>query len=175
MNAEAKLYNPKTESTPMFDPCAVMVALELLDAPKCENRTDLFYFQDGVHFLDAGQGASFPSAPRSSFSLRTVTDTFPNLPPECPYLTNYTFDPKTVVEKEIPIQIALGYRSPEAKARFFADMRLAWLEKAHLLLSRRKTVSCAKRRKYCWQKELTWLCSFSRDTGLFLTLTTSTS
>jgi inosine-uridine nucleoside N-ribohydrolase len=122
VNAEALTYDPKNESTPMFDPCAVMVALELLDNPKCENRVDIFDFKQGVHFLDAGHGEPYPKAPRSAFSLRTVSEVFKNLPPECPYLTNYTFDPKKVPEKEIPIRIALGYKSPAAKARFFADM-----------------------------------------------------
>jgi hypothetical protein len=41
---------------------------------------------------------------------------------QCPRLTNFTFDPADTPENELPVTIALGYVSPEAKGRFFANM-----------------------------------------------------
>lgn len=68
IHAEAMAYDPETESTPMFDPCAIMVVLELLNEVD-EDRASLFLFPDGVHFLEAGEGEEFPSQPRAAFSL----------------------------------------------------------------------------------------------------------
>jgi hypothetical protein len=52
----------------MFDLCAIMVVLELLNEVD-EDRASLFLFPDGVHFLEAGEGEEFPSQPRAAFSL----------------------------------------------------------------------------------------------------------
>jgi hypothetical protein len=68
IHAEAMAYDPETESTPMFDLCAIMVVLELLNEVD-EDRASLFLFPDGVHFLEAGEGEEFPSQPRAAFSL----------------------------------------------------------------------------------------------------------
>ena len=54
VHAESMTYDPNTESTPQFDPAAVMLALELL-SDDCEERFALFEM-DGVHFLETGDG-----------------------------------------------------------------------------------------------------------------------
>jgi hypothetical protein len=55
VNAEAFAYDPETESTPQFDPAAVMLALELLSDNCKEPRIALFEME-GIHFLEPGDG-----------------------------------------------------------------------------------------------------------------------
>lgn len=117
---EAMEYDPETESVPQFDPCAVMLALELLDDEECEDRVELFKFH-AVHFYEAGEGVKFPGKPRTAFSLH-VGEKIADLPEQCPSLTPFTFDPKDTPEKELSVKVALGYKSPAAKDRFYADM-----------------------------------------------------
>lgn len=45
-----------------------------------------------------------------------------DLPDQCPALTNWTFDPLETPEMEIPVTIALGYMSEEAKASYYSEM-----------------------------------------------------
>lgn len=52
IHLEAMEYDPETESVPQFDPCAVMLALELLATEDCEDRVELFKFH-AVHFYEA--------------------------------------------------------------------------------------------------------------------------
>lgn len=119
IHAEAKQYDPDTESTPQFDACAIMVALELLDGENCEDRASLFEF-DSVHFLESGEGEPFPAQPRAAFSLHGESDL--DLPEQCPALTNYTFDSSKTPEYEMPVKVALGYTSVEGKASFYKSM-----------------------------------------------------
>ena len=53
VHAEAMAYDPDTESTPQFDPVAVMLVLELL-VDDCD-RMSLVEF-DGIHFFEASDG-----------------------------------------------------------------------------------------------------------------------
>ena len=119
IHLEALTYDPETESTPQFDACAIMLTLELLDHESCEDRVALYDFED-VHFLEAGEGVAFPDAPRPAFSLHVGEDF--DLPEQCPVLTEHTFDASMTPEEEIPVKVALGYKSTEAKTRFYADM-----------------------------------------------------
>ena len=122
IHLEALAYDPKTESTPQFDPCAIMVAIELLTLEEsCDTLSALYDFE-AVHFLEPGEGVSFPASPRSGFSLYTGQNLGALPTDQCPMLTNFTFDPKDTPETEVPVKITLGYKSPEAKARFFANM-----------------------------------------------------
>jgi inosine-uridine nucleoside N-ribohydrolase len=120
VHAEAMTYDPETESTPQFDACAVMLALELLDDKRCDNRLPIFDF-DAVHFLEAGEGVAFPESPRPAFSLHTGED-FGGLPRQCPVLTNYTFSKEDTPERETPVKITLGFKSRMAKESFYASM-----------------------------------------------------
>jgi inosine-uridine nucleoside N-ribohydrolase len=122
IHLEAKKYDPETESTPQFDACAIMLALELLADSSCEDRLALYDF-DAVHFLEAGDAglASFPDGPRAAFSLHGGGQAF-DLPEQCPALSEYTFDKANTTEAEYPIKVALGFKSPEAKASFYRDM-----------------------------------------------------
>jgi hypothetical protein len=47
-------YDPDTESTPQFDPVAIMLALELL-SDGCEPRMTLVEME-GIHFYEPGDG-----------------------------------------------------------------------------------------------------------------------
>lgn len=107
----------------MFDLCAIMVVLELLNEVD-EDRASLFLFPDGVHFLEAGEGEEFPSQPRAAFSLWAPLDEMIDLPDQCHALTNWTFDPEETPEMEIAVTIALGYKSEEAKASFYSEMAM---------------------------------------------------
>lgn len=122
IHLEALKYDPETESTPMFDPCAIMLALELLDNTT-STRVALFEFE-AVHFLEAGEGEDFPASPRSAFSLyhtAAAAEQF-NLPDQCPSLTTYTFNKTDTPETEMPVQIGLGYVTATAKANFYSEM-----------------------------------------------------
>jgi inosine-uridine nucleoside N-ribohydrolase len=124
IHLEAMAYDPETESTPMFDPCAVMLVLELLD--DCEDRLSLFEFNAGVHFLEADDDGlkPFPEAPRSAFSLLPISHGVmaDELPAECPALTEFTFDPAKTPENDKPVTIALGFTSQAAKDSFYGEM-----------------------------------------------------
>lgn len=120
IHLEAEEYDPEKESVPQFDSCAVMLALELLDDENCEDRVELFKFH-GVHFYEAGEGVTYPGTPRTAFSLHTGEE-IPDLPDQCPSLTPFTFELEDTTEKELPVMVALGYKSVEAKNHFFADM-----------------------------------------------------
>lgn len=124
IHLEALTYDPETESTPMFDPCAVMLVLELLD--DCEDRLSLFEFDAGVHFLEADDEGlrPFPEAPRSAFSLLPISHGVgaDELPAQCPALTDFTFDPSETPEKEKSVTIALGFTSQAAKDSFYGEM-----------------------------------------------------
>jgi len=150
VHAEAMTYDPETESTPQFDPVAIMLALELL-SDACEEPRMSLIEMDGIHFFEAGEGMTdlagvrhgthfllandltisccllaeglkpFPEAPRSAFSLHTGVDPS-QLPAECPNITEFVFDPETTPEVEYPVKVALGYTSPEAKAAVYSDM-----------------------------------------------------
>jgi hypothetical protein len=138
IHLEALAYDPETESTPQFDPCAIMVAMQLLDDDSCEDRASIIDVPGGVKFLEAGKGASFPDSPRSGFSLLPEGFDVAMLPMECPALTPYRFDPSATEAKEMPVSIAFGYTSPEAKASFYAEMasRMAG-----------ETITCVKKGK----------------------------
>ena len=124
IHLEAMTYDPETESTPQFDACAVMLALELLDDKKCEDRLTLYDIDSGVHFLEPGDDGlmPFPEAPRSAFSLLPTDFSVTELPEVCPALTEFTFDPSETVESEMPVTVALGFASAEAKDSFYAEM-----------------------------------------------------
>jgi inosine-uridine nucleoside N-ribohydrolase len=123
IHLEAMTYDPEMESTPQFDACAIMLALELLgDDDACEDRLSVFEF-NAVHFLEAGDDglAAFPAGPRSAFSLHGGGQDF-ELPEQCPALTVHTFDEAETPEAEYPVKVALGFTSAEAKAAFYSDM-----------------------------------------------------
>ena len=122
IHLEAMTYDPETESTPQFDPCAIMVGIELITLKESCDKLSAMYDFKAVHFLEAGEGESFPASPRSGFSLYTGEDLGELPTDQCPMLTNFTFDPDETPENEVPVKITLGYTSPEAKARFFANM-----------------------------------------------------
>ena len=56
VHAEAMTYDPDTESTPQFDPVALMLVLELLSEDCQEARMSLFEIE-GIHFFEANDGA----------------------------------------------------------------------------------------------------------------------
>jgi inosine-uridine nucleoside N-ribohydrolase len=120
VHLEAMAYDPVTQSTPQFDPCAIMLALELLNKD-CEDRLVLVEI-DGVRFMEAGEGVAFPDSPRPAFSLLPKSFEMDKLPEQCPALTPYSFDPAETVAVEKRVSVALGYKSAEAKASFFAEM-----------------------------------------------------
>jgi hypothetical protein len=124
IHAEAMLYDPEFESTPQFDACAIMLALQLLDDDSCADRMVL-YDVEAVHFLettDAGL-AEFPTAPRAAFSLLPVGTAMDNLPEQCPALTPFEFDPAAdTSESEMPVSMTLGYTSQAAKDSVYAEM-----------------------------------------------------
>lgn len=125
IHLEALTYDPETESTPQFDACAIMLAIELLDDESCEDRLTLFDF-DAVHFLEAGDDGlqPFPQAPRSAFSLvpESLDIKDSELPDQCPSLTEFSFDPADTPEEDMPVTVALGFTSQEAKDSFYAEM-----------------------------------------------------
>ena len=53
IHAEAMAYDPDTESTPQFDPVAVMLMLELL-VDECDRMT--LFEMEGIHFFEPGDG-----------------------------------------------------------------------------------------------------------------------
>ena len=56
VHAEAMAYDPDTESTPQFDPVAVMLALELL-SEDCTGQERITLFEmDAIHFYETGEG-----------------------------------------------------------------------------------------------------------------------
>ena len=124
--AEAMKYDPETESTPQFDACAIMLALELLQDDSCEDRMSLYTFNSGVHFSEKGDPGlfEFPETPRAGFSYvaEQQGNDISALPDQCPYLTDITFDPSETPEDEMPVTVALGYKSAEAKASFYTEM-----------------------------------------------------
>jgi len=126
VHAEAMQYDPETESTPQFDACAVMLALELLQDDSCEDRMSLYTFNSGVHFSERGDPGlfEFPDTPRAGFSYvaEQQGNDISALPDQCPYLTDITFDPSETPEDEMPVTVALGYKSAEAKASFYTEM-----------------------------------------------------
>jgi inosine-uridine nucleoside N-ribohydrolase len=108
VTGEAQTYDPDTESTPQFDACAVMLALELLG--DCEPRMALFDFS-GVHYDE------------DSFSLVPEGINFDMLPEEyCPKLVSNSFDYNETEKIERPVVVALGYVSTEAKDEFYSEM-----------------------------------------------------
>jgi inosine-uridine nucleoside N-ribohydrolase len=108
VTGEANAYDPDTASTPQFDACAVMLALELLG--DCEPRMVLFDFP-GVHY-DA-----------NSFSLVPEGIDFDMLPEEyCPKLVSNVFDIEETEKIERPVLVALGYASAKAKDEFYSEM-----------------------------------------------------
>lgn len=125
IHAEAMQYDPLTESTPQFDACAVMLALELAASEKCDSKLVLFDFP-AVHFYentDPGL-ATFPNKPLPGFSLWGGEPDYYDLPTDCPGLTEFTFDANETPEVETPVMITLGYTDPEAKTQFYFDMAL---------------------------------------------------
>jgi inosine-uridine nucleoside N-ribohydrolase len=124
IHEEALAYDPATESTPQFDACAIMVAMELLDdSQNCDDSAVLFTTK--AHFLEAGEGVAFPAQPRPAFSLLEASFALAEdqlLPSQCPSLTDYTFHEEETPEKEKTIWVALGYASEQAKAAFFEEM-----------------------------------------------------
>ncbi|CAJ1959076.1 unnamed protein product [Cylindrotheca closterium] len=121
VHAEAMAYDPDTESTPQFDPVAVMLALELL-VDDCDRMT--LFEMEGIHFFEADDEGlqPFPNAPRSAFSLHTGIPDTATLPAECPNITSFTFNVTDTPEMEYPVQVALGFNSPADKAAVYADM-----------------------------------------------------
>jgi inosine-uridine nucleoside N-ribohydrolase len=108
VTGEALAYDPDTESTPQFDACAVMLALELLG--DCEPRMALYDFS-GAHYDE------------ESFSLVPEGINFDMLPEEyCPKLVSNTFDFNETEKIERPVVVALGYVSAEAKDEFYSEM-----------------------------------------------------
>ena len=126
IHKEAMKYDPETESTPQFDACAVMLALELLDDESCDDRLTLFDIESGVHFYEPGDDGlkGYPDEPRIAFSLLPGDLNIPEeqLPGQCPALTEFTFDPKETPEIEKSVTVALGFNSEEAKKSFYGEM-----------------------------------------------------
>lgn len=122
VHAEAMTYDPEIESTPQFDACAIMLALDLASAETCDSNLALFDFP-AVHFYEnTDEGlAPFPDAPRSAFSLWEGEIEY-DLPTDCPSLTEFTFDADETPEVETPVTIALGFKDPSAKLQFYNDM-----------------------------------------------------
>ena len=121
--AEAWKYDPETESTPQFDACAVMLALQLLDDDKCDDRMSVYEVESGVHFLEPGDEGlqPYPAAPRGGFSLLPEGFGIAELPEQCPALTEFTFDPESTPETK-PVKVALGFTDQEAKDSVYAEM-----------------------------------------------------
>ena len=119
IHAEANKYDPATQSTPQFDACAVMLALELLDDESCEDRMSLFDFDDGVHFVEFGDD----SEPGVALSLipEGIAEKI-ELPDQCPTLTPWSFDPEETSENDSPVKVALGFKSQDAKNSFYTEM-----------------------------------------------------
>ncbi len=116
IHEEAKAYDPETESTPQFDACAVMLAIDLLDNESCDDQLSLFEF-DAIHFLEVGDEgiADFPDQPRAAFSLVSQNfDITTELPNQCPAITEFTFDPAETVEDDMPVVAPLGFVNQDA-------------------------------------------------------------
>jgi len=116
---EAWKYDPATQSTPQFDACAIMLALQLLDDESCEDRMSLFDFEDGVHFVEFGDETevyvAFSLIPESLIGMT-------ELPDQCPSLTHFSFNPEATPEDESPVKVALGFASQDAKDSFYTEM-----------------------------------------------------
>ena len=122
IHQDALAYDPDTESTPQFDACAIMAAIEMLDDK--EDRLFWIDIPQGVHFLEATDSGlnSWPDSPRSAFSLLPTDTCVSDLPDQCPALTDFTFVPEETPEEEVPVKVALGFVSAEAKASFYREM-----------------------------------------------------
>jgi hypothetical protein len=125
IHAEALTYDPEIQSTPQFDACAIMLALDLASAEKCDSNLALFDFP-AVHFYEnTDEGlAPFPGGPRAAFSLWEGDIKYDLPTEECPSLTEYTFDAGETPEVESPVTIALGFKDPSAKSQFYTDMAM---------------------------------------------------
>lgn len=144
---EALAYNPETESTPQFDPCAVMLAIELLDRERCEDRMTLTSFKDGIHFSVPGEAGMkpFPDQPREGFTFIPNTLGSIQLPKECPFLTPFVFDPKNTTATEAPVSVTLGFTSDEAKTSFYSDMALRMAGKTPKCIKKRPSKEAKKK------------------------------
>jgi len=123
IHPEAVKHDPDTESTPMFDPCAIMLAIELIDDEACENRLTLIDIE-AVHFVEADDGFqnNLPNSPRSAFSLLPTGFSLDKFPDQCPNMTSHTFDPEVTPEAEMPVTVAIGFENQAAKDSFYAEM-----------------------------------------------------
>jgi inosine-uridine nucleoside N-ribohydrolase len=126
IHLEALEYDPETESTPQFDPVAVMLALQLLDDEDCEDRMALFEFTDGLRISEPGDSGlmGFPDAPRAGFSYIPSTLGSIDLPSDCPAITPFDFVAADTPAVEAPVMVTLGFTSPEAKASVYKEMAL---------------------------------------------------
>ena len=124
IHKEAMTYDPLFESTPQFDACAVMLALQLLDHKKCDDRMKLYDLEDGVHFLETTDSGlqPYPQSPRGGFSLLPEGFMIADLPEQCPALTEFTFNPATTPEAPKPVNVALVFERPQAKDILYAEM-----------------------------------------------------
>jgi Inosine-uridine preferring nucleoside hydrolase len=121
IHLEALAYDPETESSPQFDPCAIMLTLELLDDHRCQDHVMLYNF-DAVRFWRRVKANPFQI--RRDLPFRSVLKVQRLLlcRTNTQLLSEYTFDPADTHEYEMAIRIALGYTSPAAKAQYHASM-----------------------------------------------------
>lgn len=136
VHKEAMTFDPATQSTPQFDACAVLVAMDVV-RKRASARASLHPFANGIHFVTNPQEEQGLfgelSLPKAAYSLWSGSELLfdekrsSNNPisHKCRDLTPHHFDPKELLDYEpVTIQAALGFVSEETKQDFFLEMAL---------------------------------------------------
>jgi len=107
VHAEAMAFDPETESPPLWDPAAVMMAIQLLTVDESDDWLDL-YEVPGVDFNS------------SAYTILPQSFNPADLPEACPSLVDAKFN--LAEENKRPAMVALGFTSAEAKQDFYQEM-----------------------------------------------------
>lgn len=105
--AEAMAFDPQMESPPLWDPSAVMMAIQLLTLDTSDDWLEL-YEVPGVDFNS------------SAFTILPESFQPTELPDQCPSLVDAKFT--LADENKRPATVALGFVSDEAKEKFYQEM-----------------------------------------------------
>jgi inosine-uridine nucleoside N-ribohydrolase len=105
--AEAMAFDPEKESPPLWDPAAVMMAIQLLTEDTSDDYLDIYDVQ----------GVDFDS---SAYTLLPESFNVTDLPDSCPSLVDAKFTLSE--ENKRPAKVALGFTSTEAKEKFYREM-----------------------------------------------------
>jgi hypothetical protein len=107
IHAEAMAFDPETESPPLWDPAAVMMAIQVLTNHSDDDWLAL-YQVPGVDF----NSSAYTILPQSFGPI--------DLPDQCPSLVDAKFN--LADENKRPATVALGFVSDKAKEKFYQDM-----------------------------------------------------